>query len=842
MRVRAWSLAAALVLSAAFTGCSEERSSPTPPPPAAPRVDITALAASAVANGTNTVGLSVTDTGGATVNVSTSLGTFDPTGFTTAVVPNGSGTVTLRTCNGCSGTAFVTATSQNGTDQATVQFVTLASACLGNCSVDAACPGQTCNLSAGGTGTCSATTCVAPPACVPSAASETSCGNGTDEDCNGDVDCADGACDGQPCPGGAMFACQSGRCTDLTSGLAVVVTPARARLPANGTTTTAVDVEVTADATPLASVAVSISTTFGAVAPATGVTGADGKVRFTFSQTSASAGVAVITAGLVAAPGVTGSGTITLPKLGALELVVEAPPGSVQYPVMGVKASGWREYGWIQVHAVDDKGLPYPDDLAVGFEHRSLGGSTFADPLSPDTATCIAPECFGSAGLVASPGDAPDTTGLANAWVYPGTVAGTLAFTATASAGGVTRTVLLPTIAVVGAKASGSNFSIVCSPRNLPALAETDCSISLVDAPFTCQALLKDRFGNVLGRETQVFFRSEAASVGQVVWTPAYDGAAGPQMDLGLATQSFTTLGSGLPFDVDPDTTALEPSELHALDGCGPRTHNPRDGVVTMVALADGEEAFWDVDGNGSMDAGEPFVDLGEPFVDQDDNGQWDAGEWYLDVDHDSAYTPANGRWDAQKKLWTQTVVVYTGTAQTRDVTGGRIWTRIAGDDFVDACLSTAIPAGFDVLNSTTTAPGPRSETYALVASDMNFNFLNAGTKYAVTKLPDDTPVDLIYYGLEQYRDDVGWFYRYWPCDQNGECASQCRATGAAAPCTMTPSIASYSCGLTTAVTIIGGTEPGGGSIRWGVDVPWKIYDNVDSVLRQQVPLSGVVR
>lgn len=399
------------------------------------------------------------------------------------------------------------------------------------------------------------------------------------------------------------------------------------------------------------------------------------------------------------------------------------------------------------------------------------------------------------------------------------------------------------TVASGAAKASGANFAVTCSPRNIPALAETNCGVSLVDAPFTCAAILKDRFGNVLGTATDVMFVSETAAVGQIVTTPEYDPSQGgdSQMDLGIAVQGFNTLGSGLPFDVDADTTAGEPSVVHGLDGCGTRTHNPRDGVVTVVAIANGEEAFWDVDGDASFDVGEPFVDLGEPFVDQDDNGRYDVGEWFLDVDHSGGWTPANGRWDASTKIWTQTVVVYTGEAATL-VSGGKLLgTRFAGSDFVDACVSTSVAASFDVDSETTVHPAT-SNSYVAVGSDLNLNFLNPGTKYGVASSPEDAPIKLAYAGLDQYTDLLGLFYRYWPCDKNGACASQCRATGAAAPCTMKPAIDNFSCGVAAGITITGGDKPGSGTVEWNVDVPWTVYDGVGRIQFGGDSVSGIVR
>ena len=97
----------------------------------------------------------------------------------------------------------------------------------------------------------------------------------------------------------------------------------------------------------------------------------------------------------------------------------------------------------------------------------------------------------------------------------------------------VTRTVTLPTVAVVGARTSGNNFSIVCGPRNVPAFGETDCAVSLVDAPFTCQAMLKDRFSNPLGslKTPEIDAVAEREFVGVVAVTAAQRVVAAPAIE-----------------------------------------------------------------------------------------------------------------------------------------------------------------------------------------------------------------------------------------------------------------------------------------------------------------------
>ena len=317
---------------------------------------------------------------------------------------------------------------------------------------------------------------------------------------------------------------------------------------------------------------------------------------------------------------------------------------------------------------------------------------------------------------------------------------------------------------------------------------------------------------------------SEAASVGKVTSTPAYDPSS-PAPDLGIATQIFNTLGSGLPFDVAPNPG--EPSsDLGAPDVCGVQVHNPRDGLLTVIAIADGEEAFFDSNGNGVYDPGEPFIDQGEPFVDQNDSGAWDPGEWFLDVNGNGKYDGPNGVWDAATKIWTQTVVVYTGTPATMPSGVNFLGTRWTENTLAGACTPTAAPASFAVKPAQTGPPAvpATSQTYLAFASDQNLNLLDTGTTYGVDVVVGTITVD--YLGLKQVADDLGLFYRFWPCDQSGFCASQCRSTGPALPCVMTPSITGFECGFGGSVIITGGTSADTGTdvVRWNVATPYSVF------------------
>jgi hypothetical protein len=594
--------------------------------------------------------------------------------------------------------------------------------------------------------------------------------------------------------------------------------------------------------------------TLGTITPASAVTDASGKAHFTFTGNAAT-GSEKITATLAAMPTVSGFALVTLPRLASLRLLVPVTD-TVQFQVMGAKGSGFQELGWIKVQALDDLGLPYPDGLPVRFEHHQLGfgaanASTLGVPLTADTATCVAAaQCVGYQGNTASTGGPADSAGVAQAWLYSGTVAGTLPVTASASASGTSFSVLLPTVSVVGAKASGANFSLVCSPRSVPALAETTGGVSLVDAPFTCEALLKDRFNNVLGRSTQVIFMAEAGAIGQPTWTPPYDPSkpGDGQMGLGAALQVVNTLGAGLPFDVPPDPMTGEPSWTETWTdpqlGTTSLVRNPRDGLVTVIAIADGEEAFFDANGNGAYDPGEPFVDLGEPCVDQNDNGICDPNEWFLDLNGNHHWDGPNGTWDANTKIWTQTVVLFTGAAETMAVGGNLLGTRVANAAAADACIPSAPPATFDVFADSMTHPGGTSWSYNLFASDQNLNFLDTGATYGVDAILDGPNVKLNYLGLAKYADLLGLDYRYWPCDAAGNCASQCRTVGNGAwgnaACHMVPLVSGYSCGLSTSV-VVTGAKVGGATVRWNVDVPWKEFKN-GYVQHGGYSVNGIVR
>ncbi|WP_147446799.1 hypothetical protein [Corallococcus sp. CA047B] len=212
-------------------------------------------------------------------------------------------------------------------------------------------------------------------------------------------------------------------------------------------------------------------------------------------------------------------------------------------------------------------------------------------------------------------------------------------------------------ISISGARASDDNFVVQCTQINLAANASETPPRS--DLNTTCSAQLSDRFNNPVVIDPKVNWYTEAGSV---------DKSTAPTTQApGLVTTKFYTSGDWPPKEVSP--LVGEP------DHGG---NNPRDMLVTVIAVSPGEESFYDGSGasngnkNGKWDPGEWFVDLPEPFVDSNDNGLYDSGEKFIDTERlncatgqraapNGVWDGPNGCWDGDTQLWHSTHIVYTG-------------------------------------------------------------------------------------------------------------------------------------------------------------------------------------
>ncbi|MCU1277192.1 MAG: LigA, partial [bacterium] len=544
---------------------------------------------------------------------------------------------------------------------------------------------------------CNAGACACPYGNAP----ETTCNDGIDNDCNGVADCNDPACNGKQCgPSGTQLCfgtTPAATCKDTTSQYALVLTAQRTAIPADGASTLVVTAKLSKDTTGNGTFAVQTNQplTFAssdAQAPltSTAVTTDSNGTASTTLLSDAAGGTANVTASYTI-PGsstvITAALAVTMPALGSVKQTNQ------QYSVMGARYSGFQETNLITFQLLDSASNPYPAGLAVTFTHASLGGSYLGNAATP---CAVGPSnCMAASGVT-------DGNGQVQVLLHAGTVANIVSVSAGASAGGVSASGTASNIAIVGARASGAHISVDCTPKNIPALTTQDCTSSqYFGKTITCTASLADRFNNVLGVGTLTTFNSEAGAAGPPAMTPSYDPAIPPtgQLGLGHATDFVSVGGYALPVDVAafPATTPPSPKtsfpaeySLTYVDACGNRTHNPRDGLSTIIASAVGEEGF--VDGSNGCPAdgvyqgpsaggcgggkGENFIDSGEPFVDANDNGARDADEAYVDANNNGKHDPPNGVWDTNTVIWAQTRVLYSGAAAVGQVGGQEAFSR----------------------------------------------------------------------------------------------------------------------------------------------------------------------
>jgi hypothetical protein len=305
----------------------------------------------------------------------------------------------------------------------------------------------------------------------------------------------------------------------------------------------------------------------------------------------------------------------------------------------------------------------------------------------------------------------------------------------------------------------GAHISLDCRPYNIPAYTYSDCLYSHYCGQahtVPCTMKLADHDGVVIKAATTVGFRSEAGDISPAATSPAYDPPASlypDQEDLGHAVGFLEVCNAPLPFDVDPlpNEFSLESVDL----GCGPRTTNPRDGLVTVIAWVRGEEGYVDQNRNGRYDAGEPFIDLGEPYLDVNDNGQWDPGEWFLDVNGNGVYDGPNGKWDSDTIIWTQARVVYTGfPAYALDANGNQLF---SGDFSSDTLAGPA--ASFMVH----LGPPPTTQRLYAFFTDEHLNPPSSFTNYGASSTKN---VSVAMSSGLPVADSLGMSFRLLYCPQ----------------------------------------------------------------------------
>jgi hypothetical protein len=388
---------------------------------------------------------------------------------------------------------------------------------------------------------------------------------------------------------------------------------------------------------------------------------------------------------------------LALLSLGAISACGSSSPASMEFVEILPAQPRLGDVVTVRFRLIDERGVPLAG-ANVGF--KLAGESTDGITLSPPTTTSLKGSGFAETQLVAS--------ARVNSVIVVATSGD--------------KQVNSPPITFAGSLPNGRQFTFQCgtiagtASGGIHAIGAYDETRHLIaGTKVKCTAHVGDRSGDGVPNALVSFF-AEAGTIGptnislsDVVGNAEilYKTSLPFPTEVAPDTFSWTPLNddqhSGAylaplwmhPYDwsENPVATAQtplprtysmkeprrpDPVRLKA-DASGRYENNPRDNLVSMVAVTAGEEGYSDDNNNGRYDMGEPFDDLTEPFVDNNDNGTWDEGERYIDVNGNRKWDGKNGKWDANSLIWVQERLLWTGLPTDEDrqlnvpgVTGNR--------------------------------------------------------------------------------------------------------------------------------------------------------------------------
>jgi len=320
----------------------------------------------------------------------------------------------------------------------------------------------------------------------------------------------------------------------------------------------------------------------------------------------------------------------------------------------------------------------------------------------------VAFEVAGPQGVALSTREgATDAAGEVTVRLHAGGVPGPATVTATAFWRDEQVQAHSDVLQIGGGAPSHHGFTFACDARVLPAFErrfpaperwpEPEAWPIVPGAETRCTAQITDRLQGRVSNETRVLFLTEAGNLDQQLPT---DGE-------GRATSTLR-VGEPAPADVEP----WEYEIAAGFDG----EFNPRDGLVRVVALTLGEEAFVDVNGDGvwdeAVDFQHPHQQLSEVFLDINDDDEFDDGvEFFRDANGNGDFDYANDQWDEAVEIWVSTTVLWVGDLRGDDPCD-RLSFRCL-DDHPEGC-----EPGADGAPPTIVAPGGRFEIRADLSDD----------------------------------------------------------------------------------------------------------------------------
>ncbi|MCA9601734.1 MAG: hypothetical protein KC417_06915 [Myxococcales bacterium] len=484
----------------------------------------------------------------------------------------------------------------------------------------------------------------------------------------------------------------------------------------------------------------------------TATTDNDGVATVTFEETG-SAGSAVIAAKHKAS-GASASVTVAVKNVQQIAHTSTTCNGKA-CTIMGKNGSGFNEIALVNFK-VTEAGGAAAAGVPVAFE--------FTDTYP--------------AGTTVTPMAVSDAKGVVSATVTSGKTIGTFSVRAVVIPDSVQAE--SPTIGVRGAKPSNQGFDFQCSKFNVaayvsntpPAKYDISCSFRLVDTT-----------NNPVGTGTPVYFKAEIGSIPNSAKSTAFS-ASGTNANEGRGSVTFSTQGTWPPVDVEPfdavpgQYPVARENEPRYADGF--TTHNPRDGLVSIVAYLRGEEFYDDSNSNGTRDEGERFYDMGEAFVDSNDNNVWDVGEIFIDdAPANGVWDPPNGVWDANTTIWAETKILVTSRAAR-----------------VSFGPSESIPSECDQGSA---LPKGQNAIFNAYFGDVNLNRLVTGTTVSISDNAKGSAAIVSSLGLDGYGMDIAWT---WVDSSTGTVCSP-----ASVSCERRVSFGGWSAGKAGTITFTGVAE-----------------------------------
>ncbi len=125
---------------------------------------------------------------------------------------------------------------------------------------------------------------------------------------------------------------------------------------------------------------------------------------------------------------------------------------------------------------------------------------------------------------------------------------------------------------------------------------------------------------------------------------------------------------------VDSDSCIISDGHCTVTWRSGAPSTSPTNCAVSITAWTEGEETFFDANGNNQFDQTESFLDLGEPFLDINENGTFDPNAFsyeligeFIDIINFTGSTPGttNGLHDSADGMYTGSLCAVGNTLCT---------------------------------------------------------------------------------------------------------------------------------------------------------------------------------